>query len=277
MFGTWPARRFRVLHRHPKAPTAVVNWLAGTARCGTPLRLPFASGLLWHLVIDAHAASGISTTDTLNRAKKWAPGLCVWCASDDQVELYTGEPRCALCREKEEIVADARNFMQTYGLRPLGGSLNSEDEEEYEQRVAGRDARRVLNEIKMAELPDPAAVRKALNPSGVAAVKRVQSAAATDLSVPAPARTRAPRAASSSRARKPAAAAAVTETIDPATLQQRVTSLLAQLDTLDAQIAAIGEPAGLAVAARRKNLENSRAQVLRTLAALQKAHIAAAR
>jgi hypothetical protein len=66
-----------------------------------------------------------------------------------------------------------------------------------------------------------------------------------------------------------------TDVVDVAALESRVTGLLDQLSAIDAQMNLIGEPAGLAARARISDLEKQRATVLRTLAALEKARIAA--
>ncbi|EOM74972.1 hypothetical protein DW322_08545 [Rhodococcus rhodnii] len=225
------------------------------------------------------AHSSDTDLDRIRTVRRWSPGQCVWCGGDEDVDLYRNEPRCSPCRDKEEIIDEARKFVGMYGLRPLGGTLQSDDDEEYEHRLAARDARRELGEIRLPELPDPAAVRKALRPRAAGVVERAETAAAPSSDAPAqPARkseTRtSPRASSP---RTTTARAAASTTVDVAQLEERVTGLLGQLDAVDAQIARIGEPNGLAAKARLKNLENQKATVLRTLAALEKARIAAAR
>ncbi|NLU82730.1 hypothetical protein HCA44_08040 [Rhodococcus sp. HNM0569] len=217
--------------------------------------------------------------DAIRNIRRWSPGQCVWCGSDDDVDMFRNEPRCALCREKETIVDDARKFLGMYGLRPLGGTLQSDDDEEYEHRLNGRDARRILNEIRLPELPDPAAVRKAIRPraAGVVAAAQLeeqQSSPSAKKPVSVSSSTSRPAAA---RKSTPAASPARTDTVDLAQLEERVKGLLEQLDTVDAQIALVGEASGLAAKARLKNLENQKATVLRTLAALEKARIAAAK
>ncbi|MGB3370618.1 MAG: hypothetical protein WBA81_08360, partial [Rhodococcus sp. (in: high G+C Gram-positive bacteria)] len=99
-------------------------------------------------MIDAQTLDSPAATSTV-RIARWTPGGCVWCGSTDSIETYRNEPRCGLCREKESIIDDAKHFIGMYGLRPLGGTLASEDEEEREFRVSARDAREVLNRIRL--------------------------------------------------------------------------------------------------------------------------------
>lgn len=194
------------------------------------------------------------------RIARWTPGGCVWCGSTDSIETYRNEPRCGLCREKEAVIDEAKHFIGMYGLRPLGGTLASDDEEEREYRVTARDAREVLNRIRLEKLPDPAVVRKALRPRAAAAV----SAPAT------------PRDGSASNS-APAKAAPTKKSqqgvtgIDAIELQSRVEKLLEQLTAVDAQISALDGQQGLPARARRKDLDKQRTTVLTTLAALEKA------
>ena len=74
---------------------------------------------------------------------------CVWCSSTDDLASFRNEPRCARCRTAEQTIAEAREFVDFYGLRPLGGSLESDDEEEREHRAAAREARAELNRIRV--------------------------------------------------------------------------------------------------------------------------------
>jgi hypothetical protein len=172
--------------------------------------------------------------------------------------MYRNEPRCGTCRENEEIIEGARRFLGMYGLRPLGGTLQSDDEEEREWRVTARDARAVLNQIKLETPPDPALVRKALRPRAAAVVAET---------APAPRRTAAPKAASSGST---PAASAPTTTVDMATLEARVTGLLDQLASVDEQITVAEAGQGLAARARLTDLGNQKASILRMLAALEK-------
>ncbi|AOW94278.1 hypothetical protein BFN03_01880 [Rhodococcus sp. WMMA185] len=207
--------------------------------------------------------------------------------------MFRNEPRCGTCREKESVIDEARHFVGMYGLRPLGGTLQSDDEEEREHRVNARNARRELNEVRLPELPDPADVRKALRPraatvvsdpgtsgSGTSSPSTSGGTSATHAagaSATRTAGTKATRAAgtNATRAQATRPAAAPTETVDVAALESRVTGLLDQLSAIDAQMNLIGEPVGLAARARVSDLEKQRATVLRTLAALEKARIAA--
>lgn len=198
------------------------------------------------------------------RIARWTPGGCVWCGSTDSIETYRNEPRCGLCREKEAVIDEAKHFIGMYGLRPLGGTLASDDEEEREYRVTARDARAVLNSIRLEKLPDPAAVRKALRPRAAAAVAAPRQAPSSASS----------SSASSAAASKPAAPKkqqAGVSGIDMIELESRVQKLLAQLTEVDSQISAIEGQESLPARARRKDLEKQRTTVLTTLGALEKA------
>ncbi|WP_256991132.1 hypothetical protein [Rhodococcus sp. 06-235-1A] len=203
-------------------------------------------------MIDAHSLNGPAGTTTV-RIARWTPGGCVWCGSTDSVETFRNEPRCGLCREKEAVIDEAKHFIGMYGLRPLGGTLASEDDEEREFRVNARDAREVLNRIRLEKLPDPAAVRKALRPRAAAAV----NAPASPSSTPAKAPTKKSQAGVTG--------------IDAIELQSRVEKLLGQLTAVDEQISALDGVQGLPARARMKDLERQRTTVLTTLAALEKA------
>ncbi|OOL29270.1 hypothetical protein GQ85_27030, partial [Rhodococcus rhodochrous] len=121
-------------------------------------------------MIDAQTLEAPTENAKLETVRRWRPGACVWCGDTDSVEEFRNEPRCATCRTHESIIDEARKFVGMYGLRPIGGTLQSDDEEEYEHRKAARDSRRVLNDIRLAEQPDPALVRKALRPRAAAVV-----------------------------------------------------------------------------------------------------------
>ncbi|MEH6794933.1 MAG: hypothetical protein V7694_12430 [Rhodococcus sp. (in: high G+C Gram-positive bacteria)] len=203
-------------------------------------------------MIDADSSHGPAGTTTV-RIARWTPGGCVWCGSTDSVEDFRNEPRCGLCREKEAVIDEAKHFIGMYGLRPLGGTLASEDEEEREYRVTARDAREVLNRIRLEKLPDPAAVRKALRPRAAAA----GNAPASPTSAPAKAPTKKSQAGVTG--------------IDAIELQSRVEKLLGQLTSVDERISALGGVQGLPARARMKDLERQRTTVLSTLAALEKA------
>lgn len=219
-------------------------------------------------MIDAQTLESPLDIATIRTVRRWTPGACVWCGDTDSVEMFRNEPRCGTCRETEAIIDAARHFLGVYGLRPLGGTLQSDDEEELEHRVKARDARRALNETRLKELPDPAAVRRALRPRAASVVAEKPAAAAQR--TPASTRSSAPRGAV-----RPAAP--VKDAVDVDALQVRVTGLLDQLSTIDAQIALVGEASGLAARARLGNLERQQATILRTLAALEKARLSAQR
>ncbi|MFD4291757.1 hypothetical protein ACFWPA_03605 [Rhodococcus sp. NPDC058505] len=228
-------------------------------------------------MIDAQTLDAPAETTTMMSARReprraWVPGACVWCGDDESVDMYRNEPRCGTCREKEEIIEGARRFLGMYGLRPLGGTLQSDDEEEREWRVTARDARQVLNQIKLATPPDPALVRKALRPRAAAVVAESPAAAAR----PAPSGTAtAPRAARP--AATPAAAPVRSDAVDLEEIQTRALALLDQMTQVDAQLAQVAEQSGLAARARRSDLEKQKATIMRTLGALEKARLSAQR
>ncbi|WP_197480894.1 hypothetical protein [Rhodococcus sp. EPR-157] len=207
-------------------------------------------------MIDAQTLDSPAATSTV-RIARWTPGGCVWCGSTDSIETYRNEPRCGLCREKESIIDDAKHFIGMYGLRPLGGTLASEDEEEREFRVSARDAREVLNRIRLEKLPDPAAVRKALRPRAAAAVAAPPAARPGTGATPAKAAPKKSQAGVSG--------------IDMIELESRVRKLLDQLQSVDEQISALDGQQGLPARARMKDLDRQRTTVLSTLAALEKA------
>lgn len=221
--------------------------------------------LVWLVVIDAQTLESRPESHSLNSSvptiRRWRPGSCVWCGDDNSVDMFRNEPRCGKCRENEGIIDDAKRFLGMYGLRPLGGTLQSDDDEEREYRVNAREARRVLNEIRMDVLPDAAAVRKAIRPR-----------AATVVADTSPAR--ASRPASTGTATR-VAAPVKTDTVDIDTLQTRVLGLLDQLGSIDEQIKVAELAQGLPARARLSDLNKQKATVLRTLAALEKARIAA--
>lgn len=185
------------------------------------------------------------------------------------------------------MISEARDFLGMYGLRPLGGSLDSEDEEEREHRAAARDARAALNASRLAEPPSREQVRKALTGARRSAVERVASlsvddaddSAASRSGTPADADPPAPGAAKKTGARGGGSAGrgrsrtqnGPTVDVDLQTLEARVTTLLDKLGAIDAQIEDKSQAGGLAAGARIKDLERQRTSVLHTLAALEKA------
>lgn len=176
-----------------------------------------------------------------------------------------------------------------YGLRPLGGSLDSDDEEEREHRQNARDARAFLNSIKMAEPPTREQVRKLLDAKTDSAVRRVQALVESEAADDAVSSGAAPTAATSaSTPRAPRATATKSDSsattratgrssravdVDLATLESRVTGLLDKLTSIETQLAehADTENLGLAARSRIKDLERQRTTTLHTLAALEKA------
>ncbi|MGW0023036.1 hypothetical protein [Rhodococcus sp. NPDC003383] len=220
-------------------------------------------------MIDAQTLEAPTESATIRTARRWTPGACVWCGDVEAVEEYRNEPRCATCRKHEDIIEEARKFVGMYGLRPIGGTLQSDDEEEYEHRLAARDARRALNDIRLAEQPDPALVRKALRPRAAAVVAENAPARASKP------RTSSPRPSSSRSSSEPAPAPVRTDAVDVDEIQARALALLDQLSAIDAQLALVAEQTGLAARARRSDLEKQKATIMRTLGALEKARLSA--
>lgn len=181
--------------------------------------------------------------------------------------MLRNEPRCGTCREHEGVIDEARKFMGMYGLRPIGGTLQSDDDEEREWRVAARDARAALNQIRMAELPDPALIRKSLRPKAA----RIVTAFEAESAPARKASSARPRTAPSAPAPTPTAAVAPAKKLDVAALEERVTGLLDQLTKVDGQIQLAEAGQGLAARARLNDLTRQKATILRTLAALEKA------
>lgn len=180
-------------------------------------------------MIDEHVSESSATTDTLEDDRQ-----CDWCASTDDLALLRDVWRCATCRGHEEVIAHARAFVEIHGLRPLGPSTTSDDEEEEQLRIDARAARVALAESRVARKPARAAQRTT-RPRTRPAARRSTRAATT-----------VPDAA-------------------------RAGELLDRLTSIDTELAEIGEPASLPARARRSDLENRRATILRTLAALEKA------
>ncbi|MGA4691133.1 MULTISPECIES: hypothetical protein [Rhodococcus] len=222
---------------------------------------------------DAQTLEAPTENATIRTVRRWSPGACVWCGDTDSVEVFRNEPRCATCRKHEAVIDEARKFMGMYGLRPIGGTLQSDDEEEYEHRLAAREARRALNDIRLAEQPDPALVRKALRPRAAAITESHTGSSAQTSTRP----SSASRSSSSSSSPKPAKTAAPVRTgaVDVEEIQTRALALLDQLSAIDAQLALVAEQSGLAARARRSDLEKQKATILRTLAALEKARLSA--
>ncbi|MFE3292783.1 hypothetical protein [Rhodococcus sp. NPDC059234] len=221
-------------------------------------------------MIDAQTLDAPAETTTMQAARRWVPGACVWCGDDVSVENYRNEPRCGTCRENEEIIEGARRFLGMYGLRPLGGTLQSDDEEEREWRVTARDARAALNQTKLASPPDPALVRKALRPRAAAVV--AETATAPRASTVTGSSTRRPASASA-----PAPAPVNSDAVDLDEIQARALALLDQMSSIDAQLAQVADQSGLAARARRSDLEKQKATIMRTLGALEKARQSAQR
>ncbi|MFC9786535.1 hypothetical protein [Rhodococcus sp. NPDC127528] len=223
-------------------------------------------------MIDAQTLDAPAESTTMKTARRWVPGACVWCGDDVAVEMYRNEPRCGTCRENEEIIEGARRFLGMYGLRPLGGTLQSDDEEEREWRVTARDARAALNQTKLASPPDPALVRKALRPRAAAVVAETVTAPRASTVTGSSTRTTRPASASAS-----APAPVNSDAVDLDEIQARGLALLDQMSSIDAQLAQVADQSGLAARARRSDLEKQKATIMRTLGALEKARQSAQR
>lgn len=178
----------------------------------------------------------------------------MWCGSREDVEPLRDEPRCGECRALENTVDAARRFIGMYGLRPLGGAVTSDDDEELAHRVAARDARAALDRTRLPKRPGKADIRKASS-RGASAAVRTTPARSTDTATGA--------------ATTPAKAPVTS--VDVAALEERVGGLLAQLTAIDAGIADAEASSGLPARARLSDLQRQRATVMSTLAALEKA------
>lgn len=242
---------------------------------------PHRSALVSVDVIDSVSASSVSAgsdstdsptagSDTLtvsrsehDAPRKWSPGGCVWCGSREDVQDFANEPRCADCREHESTIDAARRFLGMYGLRPLGGAVTSDDEEELEHRTAARSARAALERVRLPKRPAAADVRKSSSRAGAASTLRPAHPPTSASRTAGPA----PRAAAT---RSTPPAGSVTG-VDVAALADRVAGLLDQLSAIDAGIADAEASSGLPARARLSDLTRQRATVMTTLAALEKA------
>lgn len=189
---------------------------------------------------------------------------CVWCSSTDDVADFRDEPRCSKCRDLEETITEARKFLGFYGLRPLGGSVECDDEEEREHRVGARDAYTELNRIRTST-PAPRAKRSASR----SAAGTVKSSAVKSGSTK-PAGDKASTATTSPTRRNDVSRP------DRAELLSRAEGLLNELTNIDERLASAEQESGLSAKARIADLTSRREYVLRTLAALEKAQRAMA-
>ncbi|MCK8615500.1 hypothetical protein [Gordonia sp. C13] len=178
--------------------------------------------------------------------------VCVWCSSTEDIAELRGEPRCGRCRTAEQTIAAAREFVGLYGLRPLGGSLASEDEEEHEHRVAAREARVLLNQTR-SQTP----TRSKSKPE-----QRVATRTATT----------APKASSKTPAPKTQNDKSGVTRPDRAELMSRAKNLLAQLAEIEERLTIAQKDSGLSGKAKVSDLTAKRDSILRTLAALEKAN-----
>ncbi|UOG21889.1 hypothetical protein MTX80_01735 [Gordonia amicalis] len=182
---------------------------------------------------------------------------CVWCSSSEDIAELRGEPRCGRCRTAEQTIAAAREFVGFYGLRPLGGSLTSDDEEEREHRVAAREAWAVLNQTRTHTPP------RGASRSGQRGVARSASTATKTGGKAAPVKAQNVKSGGT----RPADVSRP----DRAALMNRAESLLAQLAEIEERLAVAQKDSGLSGKAKVSDLTAKRDSVLRTLAALEKA------
>lgn len=181
---------------------------------------------------------------------------CVWCSSSDDVAVYRHEPRCGRCRSAEQTVAEARQFIRFYGLRPLGGSLESEDDEEREHRVAFREAsaelRRIRTDTPKTRTSSP--VRRAAGTTSAPVVAKANGKA-------------------TGTAGKVGSGADPTGTTRPdvTELARRAEVLLARLAEIEDRLEVALEDSGLSGKAKVADLTAKRDSVLRMLGALEKA------
>ncbi|AZG44568.1 hypothetical protein D7316_01154 [Gordonia insulae] len=196
-------------------------------------------------------AARASVTDTTLRR-------CVWCSSDEEVVDLRNEPRCGRCRAAEQTIAEAREFVRFYGLRPLGGSLESDDEEEREHRVAAREASAELTSTRTHTPP------RRTSPAGRSAAGARPATTATRVDARGAAGT--VRSAKPDTARRPDVSRP-----DHAELASRAEGLLSQLTELEERLAVAKLDSGLSGKAKVSDLTAKRESVLRTLAALEKA------
>lgn len=184
--------------------------------------------------------------------------VCGWCSSPDDVADLDGEPRCGRCRTLEQTIGEAREFLGFYGLRPLGGSVESEDEEEREHRVAAREAYAELTRIRTHTPPrrtSRSRPRAAVAGSAPTAGKAVGPAHADKSQLVTSGATR------RTDVSRP----------DRAELTKRAEVLLAQLTEIEERLTDAEKVSGLSGQARVSDLTAKRETVLRTLAALEKA------
>lgn len=182
---------------------------------------------------------------------------CSWCGGTEDVAELRGVARCGACRKREAVIEEARRFVGMYGLRPLGGTTASDDEEEEAHRIAARDARRELNEVRLPDA-DPG------RPPAAAAPARGRGGAAAN-----PSRT-APRAGVAGKKPAKAARTRVATGFDPVEVQARVAGLLEELTVVEERLAEAESATGIAASARAKDLGQRRVRILGTLAALEK-------
>ncbi|SCB97189.1 hypothetical protein GA0061091_103303 [Gordonia sp. v-85] len=194
------------------------------------------------------AAADAIVTDSTTHA-------CVWCSSSDDIAELRGEPRCGRCRAAEQTIAAAREFVGFYGLRPLGASMTSDDDEEREHRVAARDAWAVLNRTRTQPPPRVRSGRRGVTRSASTTTNKDGSTTAR-------------------KAKNVGAGSARPADVsrpDHEELMSRAQSLLAQLAEIEERLAVAQTDPGLSGKAKASDLTAKRDSVLRTLAALEKA------
>ena len=73
--------------------------------------------------------------------------LCQWCGGPSQVDGENPR-RCKRCRKLDNTISAAASYMATHGLRALGGSVESESDDELRHRQAARKAQSTLASVK---------------------------------------------------------------------------------------------------------------------------------
>lgn len=112
------------------------------------------------------------------------PPKCGWCGSTTRVDASTPR-RCARCRKLEVVIAAANTYVASHGLRPIGGSEDSESDAELSHRRSALAARKKLNSVKLAprkpaaKKPAATASKKKAKAPSKATKKPVESTEAT--------------------------------------------------------------------------------------------------
>lgn len=108
---------------------------------------------------------------------------CGWCGSTAEVDASTPR-RCARCRKLEVVIAAAHSYVASHGLRPIGGSEDSESDAELSHRRSALAAQKKLNSVNLAPRKPTAkqsatTAKKKPKTPGKATKKPVESTEAT--------------------------------------------------------------------------------------------------